>query len=294
MNSSPSARIAPPAPFFQAEADQNTPAAGELYQTLLDLIRPLNRVIVAFSGGVDSALVLKAAYDALGRENALAVTAVSPSLARRELKGAEKTAQEIGAPHRIIETREMENPSYSRNEPDRCYHCKTELYSVLSRLRKEENYPFVLNGANSDDRGDHRPGMKAALENGVRSPLLEANLGKKEIRAIARELGLSVHEKPASPCLSSRIPYYRNVTLKKLRQIEEAENFLRDRGFREFRVRHHDEIARIELSFSEFAGMGAAETRAAVNEEFRRLGFEYAVLDLAEFQSGRLNRVLGD
>ena len=249
----------------------------------------MGSVVVAFSGGVDSALVAVAAHQALGK-NALAVTAVSPALAARELEGAEELAKQFGFAHRVIRTNEMEREGYTENSPQRCYFCKTELYTHLSALAKAENYGWVANGANTDDQGDYRPGMQAAAEHRARSPLLEAGMNKAAVRAIAQQLEIPVWDKPAQPCLSSRVPYGTPVTIETLSKIEQAEDFLRDLGLREFRARHHDKLCRVEASEADMEI--AFRRRAEIVAGLRKIGYLWVSLDLAALRSGSLNEVL--
>jgi len=254
-----------------------------------DLIRGLNRVLVAFSGGIDSTLVLRLANQELGA-NVVAVTAISPSLARRDLEASQDIAREIGVPHELIKSGETEDPRYRRNNPKRCYYCKTNVYQSLIDFADREGFLWILDGTNADDTGDHRPGLQAAREHGVRSPLQEAGIGKEEIRTWARELGLSNWNRPANACLSSRVPYGSEVTPEKLAQIEQAEAALFKLGFHELRVRHHGQVARIEVSKDDLPM--AVEHGERITDAMREAGFLYATLDLAGFRSGSMNDVL--
>ncbi len=254
-----------------------------------DLIKGYERVLVAFSGGIDSTLVLRLAFQELG-SNAVAVTAVSPSLAQSDLEASRDIAREIGAPHELIKSSETEDPRYQRNDSQRCYFCKNNVYQSLIDYADREGFPWILDGTNADDLGDHRPGLRAAREHGVRSPLQEAGLGKEDIRTWARELGLSNWDRPANACLSSRVPYGSEVTPEKLGQIEQAEAALRKLGFRELRVRHHDQVARIEVGRDELPR--AVEHGERIISAMKEAGFPYATLDLAGFRSGSMNDLL--
>lgn len=262
-------------------------------ERLLALLRECGRVGVAFSGGVDSAVVAKAARLACG-EKAIAFTAVSPSLASGELDEAAELARLIGIEHRIISTREFESADYRKNAPDRCYFCKTELYSRLEELAPELGVETIVNGANLDDRGDYRPGMAAALERQVRSPLIEASCTKEDVRALARHWDLPVWDKPASPCLSSRIAYGLEVTPERVARVDEAERFLRETlGLRELRVRHEaNNLARIELPVHELARLSDPDVRREILNALHELGFKYVTLDLDGFRSGSMNAIL--
>ena len=259
---------------------------------LLDTLRGYGRVAVAFSGGVDSTVVAQAARLALG-DAAIAVTAASDSLASGELEEAGALASRIGIRHRVIRTEEFADPNYLRNGTDRCYFCKSELYGRLSGLLGELGVDAIASGANTDDLGDHRPGMRAASENGVRHPLQECGLGKAEVRALARAWGLPVWDKPATPCLSSRIAYGEDVTPERVRMIDAAEQWLRGRGLRLLRVRYHKgDLARIEVPPEELPRLAAPEVRDALVPAFRALGFKFVTLDLEGFRSGSLNAVI--
>jgi uncharacterized protein len=250
----------------------------------------LPAAIVAYSGGADSAFLADVAHEVLG-DRALAVTAVSPSLAPDELDAARRLAAERGWRHREVTTGELEREDYVRNDPDRCYHCKTELFETLVELVAAEG-ATVLVGTNLDDRSDFRPGQRAANERGVRAPLLDAGLTKDEIRALSRERGLRTWNKPASACLSSRIAYGVEVTAERLDRVARAEAFLRTLGFTELRVRDHGDLARIEVPVTEIARAGSDEIRSKIAGRLRELGFAYVALDLDGFRSGSMNAVL--
>lgn len=259
---------------------------------LLGLIRGYGSCAVAFSGGVDSAVVAKAAQLALG-EKAVAVTGTSASLASGELDEARRVARLIGIRHEVVETDEFANPDYVRNDPDRCYHCKTELYTEIEGVTERLAVEVILNGANVDDLGDYRPGMKAAGEHRVASPLVECGLHKADVRALARHWQLPIWDKPASPCLSSRIAYGEEVTPERLAMIDKAEQFLRDQGLGALRVRYHTgDVARLEVPLHELARLCTPETREAVVRRLKELGFKYVTLDLEGFRSGSLNALV--
>ncbi|OGO37691.1 MAG: TIGR00268 family protein [Chloroflexi bacterium RBG_16_57_11] len=256
------------------------------YQHLLQNLAELESAVIALSGGVDSALLAYAAHQALG-ERAIAMTADSPSLPRRELAEARRLAQKIGIRHIVFNSHEMENPRYTANPLERCYFCKVETFTEIERMAQEQGYKAICYGENLDDNSDFRPGSNAAREFGVCSPLKEARLGKQEIRQLAQRFDLPVWDKPASACLSSRFPYGAEITIEKLSQVEEAEDYLWELGFQQYRVRHHDTIARIEIAEDEMGDL--LKHAQSIVERFRQLGFKYIALDLAGYRRGSLN-----
>jgi len=260
-------------------------------QKLNHELRSLGRILVAYSGGVDSAFLAWAAHQVIPGKM-LAVVSDSPSLARAQLRDAIAFCEEYGIPCHRISTGEMQLPEYVRNDGMRCFHCKNELFTALDCFRKEHHFESIAYGVNTDDQGDYRPGQQAALAHGVKAPLLKAGLSKQDIRNLARAAGLRVWNKPSSACLASRIEYGREVSVEVLRQIENAEDALRDLGFQQFRVRHHGKIARIEIAREELPRAMSLELAKELVRIFKSIGFTYVTLDLEGFRSGSMNAIL--
>jgi len=256
--------------------------------TLRRAISDMESVLVAFSGGIDSTVVLKIAHEQLG-EHALAVTAVSPTFPTIELDSAKRVASEIGARHELVHTNQLDIPAFVQNDAARCFHCKTDLYQLLDGLREPRASRWIVDGTNLDDLGDDRPGIRAAREWRVRSPLVEASLSKSDVRALAQALGLSNWNKPAAACLSSRIPRGIPITIESLRRVEQAEEILQAEGFRHVRVREHGEVARIEVGAEEFSRLNQPDLRAHISARLRKAGFRFVCVDLEGYRPGGIS-----
>jgi len=267
-------------------------ALDEKYNLLQQILKSLNRVVVAYSGGVDSTFLLKTAVDVLGAENVLACIGVSSSLAKSQYNLAIDCAKMIGVEIEEVQVQEIYDSEYSANNPDRCFHCKSNLYRLLQNIAGQRNFNNVICGSNYDDTDDFRPGNKAADTYGIRAPLIEAEMTKNDIRQLSRKLNLPTADLPASPCLASRITYGLEITEQRLKQVEQAEDFLRSFGLCEFRVRHHDTIARIEVKPEDLLKITSEPARQKIVDRFKLLGFKYITVDLQGFRSGSLNESL--
>jgi len=265
----------------------------EKYELLKEKIKNYGSAVVAFSGGVDSTFLIKVTYDIL-KENMMAVTATSSTYPERELKEAKKYAADMGVNHKVILSEELDIEGFASNPKNRCYYCKKELFTKILDIAKENQMKYVFDGANVDDQGDYRPGMVAAKELGIVSPLKEAGLTKEDIRILSKELNLPTWNKPAFACLSSRFPYGNEITKPKLKMVEEAEEFLMNLGFVQIRVRHHGEIARIEVSAQERSKFFNLELMDQVGKRFQEIGFTYVTLDLSGYRTGSMNEVLSE
>lgn len=268
-----------------------TAGVADKWERLVELLREMDHIVVAFSGGVDSTFLGRAAREAVG-SRALLVTADSETYPSSELAEARRLAALIGLPHRVVETRELERPGYAENSPNRCFFCKDELFATLSALAGAHAGATIVYGAVMDDLGDHRPGMEAARQRAVRAPLIEAELWKEEVRALSRDLGLPTWDKPSFACLSSRFQYGDRITVDKLHRVDAAEAFVRSLGFRQFRVRHHDRLARLELAAEEMPRLWEEGRHQAIASQLRELGYTYVTVDLAGFRSGSANEGL--
>lgn len=257
------------------------------FEKLLSVIKDMQSAVLAFSGGVDSTFLLKAIKES--KISALAVTGYSETMPKKELLFAIEMARFINVKHRVINTDEMSNPLFIKNPKDRCFYCKDELFSKLLDIANTEGYKHIVDGSNADDISDWRPGMKAALKYKVRSPLIEAGFSKNEIREVSKELGLPTWAKPSSPCLSSRFPYGVEITRDALRRVELSEEFLKNHGFSELRVRSHNDMAKIELKVDEIDRLFDKELRESITNKFKAIGFKYITIDLEGFRSGKLN-----
>ena len=275
----------------QTETSGSLADISSRLQALEEQIRQLGSVMVAYSGGVDSAYLAATAHRVLG-DRMLAVLADSPSLARRDMEQATEFARSIGMPLRVILTEELEKPEYQRNDANRCFHCKTELFEGMKALGAKLGFVNIAYGMNADDTRDFRPGQRAAQEHEVLAPLADVGLTKLEVRALAKAAGYPLWDRPAAPCLSSRVEYGRTVTREVLEQVERAEESMRLLGFREFRVRHHGELARVEIARVEMPRALTMETLDAITASLRDLGFKYVTLDCAGFRSGSMNAIL--
>jgi uncharacterized protein len=271
--------------------DVTVSSTEQQLQALRRNLRELGSVLVCYSGGIDSAFVLAVAHAELG-ERALGMTAVSPSLSDGEREDAARIAAKLGAAHRFVDSHELERAGYVQNGPDRCFHCKSELYDIAEAKRKEWQLAAVVNGTNRDDLGDYRPGLEAAKNAGARSPLVEVGMTKSDVRAAAQAIGMDIWDKPAAACLSSRIPYGTSVTTERLAQIGGLEADLKALGFRQLRVRWHEKIARIEVALGELPLMLSPGVREAVVSAGKKHGFQYVTLDLGGYRQGSHNEVL--
>ncbi|WP_268928590.1 ATP-dependent sacrificial sulfur transferase LarE [Microaerobacter geothermalis] len=261
----------------------------EKNKKLEEIIRDMGKILIAFSGGVDSTFLVAKSKEILG-DQVLAVTASSETFPQREFQAAVTLANQLGVSHQSVQIEELTNENFVRNNPDRCFHCKSGLYHTLIDIAKKLGYPYICDGSNMDDMGDYRPGLKATRSLGIRSPLQEANLFKKEIRMLSKEMGLPTWNKPSFACLSSRIPYGTRITQSKINQLDEAENFLLQLGFHQIRVRHHEKIARLEVLPQDMEKV--LQYRETIDQNLKKLGFSYVTLDLCGYRAGSMNEVL--
>jgi uncharacterized protein len=269
------------------------PETMRKYNDLKDVLQKMGSALVAFSGGVDSTFLVKVAQEVLG-DKIFAVIASSESYPKKETDGAIELAKKLNISHTVIRTRELDNPDFSNNPPDRCYHCKTELFSHLKKIATKEGLSFVLDGSNFDDMSDYRPGLLACEELGIRSPLKEVGLGKEEIRLLSKQMGLPTWNKPSLACLASRFPYNSEIDKASLEQVAKAEEFLWSLGFSQVRVRHHNQIARVEVDSDGVQRLFEPGLRAKIVENLKKLGYSYVTLDLAGYRSGSMNEPLSE
>ena len=277
---------------YHSRKRNNFMTLQDKYDSLQNILRQLGKIVIAYSGGVDSTFLLKVAVDTLGSENVLACMSTGPSEPLNQLERAQNLAAQIGATLQTIETDELSDPKFTANKADRCFHCKSNLCQVLLDIAKEQGFNHVIFGTNYDDLDDFRPGNRAMKVFGIRCPLAEANLAKDDIRQLSRQLNLPTADLPASPCLASRISYGLEVTEQRLKQIEQAEDFLRTLGLVEFRVRHHDTIARIEVNPQDIEKVATEPLRSQIVDKIKSLGFKFVSVDLQGFRSGSLNEPL--
>lgn len=266
-------------------------SVDQKFQKLQNLLREMEKVVIAFSGGVDSTFLLRVARDVLGAQNVVALTATSPTYPQYEFEESQKLAASFAVRQVVVESNELEIPGFAANDPRRCYYCKHELFSICRQQARELGFAFILDGSNADDLADYRPGREAACELAVRSPLLEAGLSKDEIRELSRRLDLPTWQKQPFACLSSRFPYGTEITPERLAQVDRCETFLRHREFRSYRVRYHGETARIEVAAEEIPRLLDSELRQAIVREFKAAGFTYVALDLQGYRTGSMNEV---